>query len=88
MFDQEWSVGVHQANLVFVNGHWATFSVHISSTQRAEMSEPLDKVLLSWDNQRQRPKVGYEMKRQAQTENLFGVITRGLDPYGSCDLRI
>jgi hypothetical protein len=22
MFDQEWSVGVHQANLVFVNGHW------------------------------------------------------------------
>jgi|ERR1035437_2525500 hypothetical protein len=57
MFDQEWSVGIHQANLVFVNGHWATFSVHISSTQRAEMSEPLEKVLLSWDNQRQRPKV-------------------------------
>lgn len=56
-FDQEWSVGVHQATLVVVNGHWVTFSVHTSATSRAEMSEPLEKVLLSWDNQRQRPKV-------------------------------
>jgi hypothetical protein len=56
-FDQEWSVGVHQATLVVVNGHWVTFNVHTSTTSRAEMSEPLEKVLLSWDNQRQRPKV-------------------------------
>ena len=57
MFNQEWSVGEHQATLTFVNGHWATFNVHTSTTSRAEMSEPLEKVLLSWDNQRERPKV-------------------------------
>ena len=56
-FDQEWSVGLHQATLVVVNEHWVTFSVHTSETSRAEMSEPIEKVLLSWDNQRQRPKV-------------------------------
>jgi hypothetical protein len=56
-FDQEWSVGLHQATIVFVNGHWVTFNVHTSATARAEMSEPLEKVLLSWDNQRGRPKV-------------------------------
>jgi len=56
-FNQEWSVGLHQATIVFVNGHWVTFNVHTSATARAEMSEPLEKVLLSWDNQRGRPKV-------------------------------
>lgn len=56
-FDQEWSAGVHQATLIVVNGHWVTFDVHTSATARAEMSEPLEKVLLSWDNQRGRPKV-------------------------------
>lgn len=56
-FNQEWSVGEHQATIVFVNGHWVTFKVHTSATARAEMSEPLEKVLLSWDNQRGRPKV-------------------------------
>ena len=40
-FDQEWSVGVHQATLVVVNGHWVTFSVHTSATSRAEMSSLL-----------------------------------------------
>jgi Putative DNA-binding domain len=53
----EWSVGLHQATLVAVNGHWITLSVHTSATARAEMSEPLEKVWLSWDNQRGRPKV-------------------------------
>jgi hypothetical protein len=56
-FDQEWSVGLHQATIVFINGHWVTFNVHTSATSRAEMSEPLEKVLLSWDHQRGRPKV-------------------------------
>jgi schlafen family protein len=56
-YNQEWSVGEHQATLTFVNGHWATFRVDTSPTSHAEMSEPLEKVLLSWDNQRQRPKV-------------------------------
>jgi hypothetical protein len=54
MLNQEWSVGEQQATLILVNGHWATFSVHTSATSRAE---PLEKVLLSWDNRRQRPKV-------------------------------
>jgi hypothetical protein len=54
---EEWSVGLHQATLVAVNGHWVTFSVHTSATSRAEMSEPLEKVWLSWDNQKGRPKV-------------------------------
>jgi len=57
MYNQEWSVGEHQATLIFVNGHWVTFSVHTSATSRAEMSEPLEKVLLSRDNQKARPKV-------------------------------
>jgi hypothetical protein len=56
-FNQEWSVGEHQATIVLVNGHWVTFSVHTSTTARAEMSEPLEKVWLSWDNQRGKPKV-------------------------------
>jgi hypothetical protein len=56
-FNQEWSVGEHQATLTVVNQHWVTFNVHTSTTSRAEMSEPLEKVLLSWDNQRGRPKV-------------------------------
>jgi hypothetical protein len=56
-FDQEWSVGVHQATLIVVNEHWATFSVHTSVTARTEVSEPLEKILLSWDNQNRRPKV-------------------------------
>ncbi len=53
-FNPEWSVGEHQATLILVNGHWVTFSVQPSF---AEMSEPIEKVWLSWDNQRKRPKV-------------------------------
>ncbi len=51
------SVGRHDATLVFVNGHWVTFKVQTSATSPAEMSEPLEKVLLSWDNQKERLKV-------------------------------
>jgi hypothetical protein len=54
---EEWSVGVHEATLTVVNEHWVTFNVHTSATSRAEMSEPLEKILLSWDNQRRRLKV-------------------------------
>jgi hypothetical protein len=68
MFDQEWSVGVHQATITFANGHWVTFNVHTSQTDRAEMSEPLEKVWLSWDNQRRRPKV--VIKNETQPPSL------------------
>jgi hypothetical protein len=55
-FDQEWSVGVHEAKLTAVNTHWVTFDVrNFGSRASAEMSEPLEKLMLSWDNQRQRP---------------------------------
>ena len=59
LVQNEWSVGVHEATLVVVNAHWVTFNVAISRTslERVAMSEPIEKLLLSWDNQRQRPKV-------------------------------
>jgi len=52
----EWSVGVHQATLTVVNAHWVTFDVAISQDllQRVAQSEPIEKLMLSWDNQRQR----------------------------------
>jgi hypothetical protein len=57
-FDQEWSVGVSDAKLTAVNAHWVTFDVrNFDSRGDAKMSEPLEKLMLSWDNQRQRPKV-------------------------------
>ncbi len=63
--DEEWSVGLHKATLIAVNEHWVTFDVHTSATSHAEMSEPLEKVLLSWDNQRARPKVVIKNARSA-----------------------
>jgi hypothetical protein len=57
--EQEWSVGVHQAMLKVVNVHWVTFAVLLSqqSLTRPENSEPIDKLMLSWDDERQRLKV-------------------------------
>jgi hypothetical protein len=57
--EQEWSVGIHQATLKLVNAHWVTFAV-LRSEQvltRAEKSEPIEKLLLSWDDEKQRLKV-------------------------------
>jgi hypothetical protein len=57
--EQEWSVGVHQTMLKVVNAHWVTFSL-LASQQvltRPEKSEPIEKLMLSWDDQRQRLKV-------------------------------
>jgi Putative DNA-binding domain len=53
----EWSVGVHQATLVDVNMHWVTFNVHASQNHRFDKSEPMEKLLLSWDDERKRLKV-------------------------------
>ncbi len=54
---KEWSVGTHHATLAAVNTHWVTFSVHITQTDRAERSEPMEKLWLSWDDERKRLKV-------------------------------
>lgn len=53
----EWSVGIHQATLVAVNTHWATFNVHGSSSHRYEKSEPMERLLLSRDDEKNRLKV-------------------------------
>lgn len=53
----EWSVGQHEATLEAVNIHWATFNVHGMGSQRFEKSEPMEKLLLSWDDERKRLKV-------------------------------
>lgn len=53
----EWSRGVHEATLVNLNAHWVTFRVHGSDTFRYEKSEPTERLLLSWDNEKNRPKV-------------------------------
>jgi len=53
----EWSVGWHSATLQSVNSHWVTFNVHGSDSHRYEKSEPMEKLLLSWDDERKRLKV-------------------------------
>jgi hypothetical protein len=57
--EQEWSVGIHQATLKLVNAHWVTFAVQRSEQvlSRAEKSEPIEKLLCSWDDEKQRLKV-------------------------------
>jgi hypothetical protein len=54
----EWSAGVHQATLQAVNIHWVTFKV-IPNLDNApfEKSEPMEKLLLGWDDDRNRLKV-------------------------------
>ena len=51
----EWSVGVHNATLEVVNSHWVTFKLY--TAPRVEKSEPMEKLLLSWDDDRKRLKV-------------------------------
>ncbi len=53
----EWSVGMHQATLEAVNMHWVTFNVHTSTSHRFLKSEPMEKVMLSWDHEKKRLKV-------------------------------
>src|SRR5438445_6532279 len=43
--------------LVTVNAHWVTFEVQVSAQYAKERSEPMEKVLLSWDDERRRLKV-------------------------------
>jgi hypothetical protein len=53
--------GKHDATLLVVNAHWVTFLVHGSDFggQKVddESSEPIEKLLLSWDNGKKRLKV-------------------------------
>jgi predicted HTH transcriptional regulator len=39
-----------EATLVLVNLHWITVRVHFNNLGDADFSEPLDKLLLSWDD--------------------------------------
>ena len=55
--NNEWSVGIHEARLILVNAHWVTFRVHVSQATTAEKSEPLEKLMLSWDDERRRLKI-------------------------------
>jgi len=54
---QEWSVGVHQATLLLANSHWVTLDVDIAAGSRVARSEPMEKLLLSWDDEHGRLKV-------------------------------
>ena len=50
--------GREEATLVSVNGHWATFRVHLANSgQSIDCSEPIEKLLLSWDDGNGRLKV-------------------------------
>ena len=51
----EWSAGVRVATLQSVNAHWVTFKIY--STPPMEKSEPIEKLLLSWDDKERRLKV-------------------------------
>jgi hypothetical protein len=53
----EWSLGIHQATILAVNAHWVTFRVQVSAQYATEKSEPIERLLLSWDDERGRLKV-------------------------------
>jgi hypothetical protein len=55
-------LGTEQATLILVNLYWVTFRVHVQleisdSTRDIEATEPLEKVLLSWDDSFARLKI-------------------------------
>jgi hypothetical protein len=52
----EWSVGKHRAELIEVNSHWVTFRVY-HEKHHLDVSEPVERLLLSWDHENKRPKV-------------------------------
>jgi hypothetical protein len=43
--------------LIFVNAHWATFHVSRETGHHFERSEPLEKLLITWDDQEKRLKI-------------------------------
>lgn len=49
-------LGFEEARLSFVGQHWATFQVLIDSDY-SERSEPMENLILSWDDERKRLKV-------------------------------
>jgi hypothetical protein len=51
----EWSVGTHRVELVTVNPHWVTFRTW--TAPRADKSEPMEKLMPSWDDTEKRLKV-------------------------------
>jgi hypothetical protein len=56
----ERSMGLHQATIILVNMRWIRFKVHLGTPEKpffAERSEPLEKLWLSWDDERKRLKV-------------------------------
>jgi hypothetical protein len=56
--EQEWSVGTHQAILKLVNAHWVTFGVQSNQrSSRTDRSEPIEKLMLSYDDDNERLKV-------------------------------
>jgi hypothetical protein len=54
-YSHEWSSGVKSATLEAVNMHWVTFKLY--EAPRVLKSEPMEKLLLSWDDDRNRLKV-------------------------------
>jgi predicted HTH transcriptional regulator len=55
MHKWEWSMTKQAATIVKVASHWTTFKLY--SAPRAEQSEPMEKILLSWDDTERRLKV-------------------------------
>jgi hypothetical protein len=53
---REWAVGQKVATLAVVNGHWVTFKVRFGA-DFMERSEPMERLLLSWDDEKNRLKV-------------------------------
>lgn len=54
----EWSAGRSEATLEVVNIHWVTFKVYPGADYAPhEKSEPMEKLLLSWDDEKSRLKI-------------------------------
>jgi hypothetical protein len=46
-----------EATLQVVNAFWVTFHIGLEQSASVDLSEPLDKLRLSWDDKNKRPKI-------------------------------
>lgn len=56
LLTKEWALPKKMATISFVNSHWVTFRVRLGA-EMIERSEPMERLVLSWDDERNRLKV-------------------------------
>jgi Putative DNA-binding domain len=56
LLSKEWALPKKMATIAFVNSYWVTFRVRLGANV-LERSEPMERLVLSWDDERNRLKV-------------------------------